>query len=107
MTGDDLITLPTAIQHMTSLRELNLANNPLGIVPDVSKMPDLALLLLSDTGISEWPAGLFAQPRNEAFILELRGNPITTVPIVASNSESAIVIALTRPTRHSMNRTAQ
>lgn len=122
MTGDGLITLPTAIQHMTSLRELNLAenkivlntslseqlsnlsrlralnlaNNPLGIVPDVSKMPDLTLLLLSDTGISEWPTGLFAQPRNEAFILELRGNPITTVPIVASNSESAIVIALTR-----------
>lgn len=133
LTGNDLETLPSAIQHMPNLRELNLAennivlnastseqlsnlsrlralnlaNNPLGIVPDVSKMPDLEMLLLSDTGISEWPTGLFAQPRNEAFILELRGNPITTVPTVASNSESAIVIALTRLDRATLTADAQ
>lgn len=133
LTGNYLETLPPAIQHMTSLRQLNLAennivmnastseqlsnlprlralnlaNNPLGIVPDVSKMPDLEILLLSDTGISEWPTGLFAQTRNESFTLELRGNPITTVPIVASNSESAIVIALTRLDRATLTTDAQ
>lgn len=133
LTGNALTTLPPAIQRMPHLRELNLAennivldastseqlsnlsrlralnlaNNPLGIVPDVSKMPDLTLLLLSDTGISEWPTGLFAQTRNNAFILELRGNPITTVPLVESKSDPAIVVALTRLDRAKLTVEAQ
>ncbi|MFC6297758.1 NEL-type E3 ubiquitin ligase domain-containing protein [Pseudomonas spelaei] len=133
LTGNALTTLPPAIQRMPNLRELNLAdnkivldastseqlsnlsrlrglnlaNNPLGIVPDISKMPNLDVLLLSDTGISEWPTGLFAQPRNSTFILELRGNPITSVPLVASNSESAVIVALTRLDRAKLTVEAQ
>ncbi|SUD33168.1 leucine-rich repeat-containing protein [Pseudomonas fluorescens] len=133
LTGNRLETLPAAIAQMKLLRELNLAenkivldastvaqlrnlshlralslaNNPLGSVPDISLMPNLDMLLLSDTGISAWPAGLFSQPRNEAFILELRGNPITTVPDVAPDSESAMVIALAHLDRSTLHLDAQ
>lgn len=129
LTGNRLETLPPAIEHMKLLRELNLSennivldassvgqlrnlsrlrglnltDNPLGIVPDVSLMPNLDVLLLGNTGISEWPIGLFAQTRNEAFILELQGNPISTVPDVAQGSPSATVIALTRLNRSALH----
>ncbi|QJI30810.1 hypothetical protein HKK55_19560 [Pseudomonas sp. ADAK18] len=84
------------LRNLTRLTLLNLANNPLGTAPDISLMPNLNTLLLANTGIREWPTGLFAQPRNDEFVLELQRNPITTVPDVARNSESAITIALTR-----------
>lgn len=99
-----------ALEHLrklTRLRQLDLSNNPLGITPDISLMPDLNLLRLSHTGISEWPTGLFEQTRNEGFILELQGNPIADVPDVAEDSASATVIALTRLDRSSLSINAQ
>ncbi|MGE1156910.1 dermonecrotic toxin domain-containing protein [Pseudomonas kitaguniensis] len=84
------------LRKMSRLRRLNLADNPLGAAPDISLMPDLNVLQLGNTKIEEWPIGLFAQPRSESFILELHGNPITTLPSAAVGSEEALVIALTR-----------
>ncbi|WP_300627057.1 DUF6543 domain-containing protein [Pseudomonas sp.] len=122
LEGNLLETLPPAITQMRSLEELNLSNNrivldadavsrlrtmsrlrrvtladnPLGLPPDISLMPDLHILQLGNTRISEWPVGLFAQARDENFILELHGNPITHLPDVPMGSEHAEVIALTR-----------
>jgi len=110
LSGNQIVLDAPAVEqlrNLTRLRILNLANNPLGAAPDISLMPSLDTLLLGNTGINEWPIGLFAQPRNDAFILELQGNPITTVPDVAKNSESAIVIALTRLDRSTLPPDAQ
>lgn len=91
------------LRNLTRLNLLNLANNPLGMAPDISLMPNLNTLLLANTGIREWPTGLFAQPRNDEFVLELQRNPITTVPDVARHSDSAITIAQTRLDRSSLS----
>lgn len=133
LAGNQLEKLPQALSHLSRLRQLNLSqnkisldasaleqlrnlkrlqqldlsNNPLNAVPDISLMPDLNLLRLSHTGIREWPTGLFAQSRNENFILELQGNPIATIPNVPKDSDSATVIALTRLDRSSLNTDAQ
>lgn len=84
------------LRPLSRLRRLNLASNPLGATPDISLMPDLNLLELGFTGISEWPVGLFAQSRNGGFTLHLQGNPITSVPEVTPGSAEAAVVALTR-----------
>lgn len=59
-------------------------------------MPDLLELDLDDTGISEWPAGLFEHDRDARFNLLLRGNPITTLPDVVMGGDEAFVIATAR-----------
>jgi hypothetical protein len=84
------------LRNLTSLRGLYLSNNPLGQVPDVSRMPNLMELDLSRTGISEWPTGLFAQERDALFLLQLQGNPITTIPDVATGGDESFTIATTR-----------
>lgn len=84
------------LRNLTSLRGLYLSNNPLGQVPDVSRMPNLMELDLSRTGISEWPTGLFAQDRDALFLLQLQGNPITTIPDVAIGEDESFTIATTR-----------
>jgi len=88
----------TAVQQLKKLRRLqglDLSKNPLGRVPDISHMRDLTALDLSHTGISEWPAGLFAHERDASFDLYLRGNPITTIPEVARESAEAFTVANT------------
>ncbi|WP_421555816.1 dermonecrotic toxin domain-containing protein [Pseudomonas kitaguniensis] len=129
LEGNLLETLPAPIAHMRSLEELNLRNNrimldpqairqlrtlsrlrrlnladnPLGAAPDISLMPELNILQLGNTRITEWPAGLFDQPRNESFIMELHGNPITTLPEAVKGSDQALVIALTRLDRNHLS----
>lgn len=98
--SNNQITLDNdAVAHLHNLRSLQaiyLSNNPLGQVPDISVMPDLLELDLSRTGISEWPAGLFAQDRDATFNLLLRGNPITSIPDVATGSDESFILATTR-----------
>ncbi len=84
------------LRDLTSLRGLYLSNNPLGQVPDISRMPDLMELDLRRTGVSEWPTGLFAQERDALFLLRLQGNPITTIPDVATAGDESFIIATTR-----------
>jgi hypothetical protein len=85
---------------LTRLQTLRLAGNPaLSQQPDVSRMAELHLLDLHDTGITEWPTGLLTLPRPRAFELDLQGNPIEQVPQVTPGSEQARLVARTRLSR--------
>lgn len=99
LSNNQIVLDDAAIAHLrdlTSLRAIYLSDNPLGQVPDISRMPDLLELDLDDTGISEWPAGLFEHDRDARFNLLLRGNPITTLPDVVMGGDEAFVIATAR-----------
>jgi hypothetical protein len=83
------------LKNMTRLRSLDLSGNPLKLAPDVSRMPGLQTLQLSETGLDGWPVGLFAQPRPHNIYLDLRNNPITRIPDVAPGSFRAELLART------------
>lgn len=83
------------LKGLTRLRSLGLRNNPLKLVPDISRMPDLHVLMLPDTGIDGWPTGMFAQSRPRNFYLDLRHNPIGRIPQVAPGSFRAELLART------------
>lgn len=95
------------LRELSSLRLVYLSNNPLGRVPDIGRMPDLMELDLSRTGIAEWPAGLFAQERDALFHLHLRGNPISTIPEVARNSDEAFIVVNARLDRSTLSAQAR
>ncbi|WP_448111479.1 dermonecrotic toxin domain-containing protein [Pseudomonas lini] len=67
-----------ALAGMEHLDYLDLGSNPLGQTPDVSQMPDLATILLHDTGIREIPNGLLQII--ELDWADLSDNAITDVP---------------------------
>nr|WP_314566792.1 DUF6543 domain-containing protein [uncultured Pseudomonas sp.] len=99
LSNNKIILDDAAVAHLrdlTSLRAIYLSDNPLGQVPDISRMPYLEELDLDDTGISEWPVGLFEHDRDARFNLLLRGNPITTLPDVVMGGDEAFVIAMAR-----------
>ncbi|MFQ6591490.1 MULTISPECIES: NEL-type E3 ubiquitin ligase domain-containing protein [Pseudomonas] len=62
----------------SSLRALWLDNNPLGIAPDFSRIPDMRSLSLKNVNIDTWPPGLGEQPLLD--MVDLSGNQITTLP---------------------------
>lgn len=66
------------LSELSGLRHLNLANNPLQVLPDFSGMPHLETLNLSSTGLHRWPTGLRAQTRLES--LDLSFNQLQQVP---------------------------
>lgn len=91
------------LANLRRLENLQLQNNPLGATPDISRMPDLRDLLLNQTQITTWPTGVFAQPRNRQFVLDLRGNPIEQVPEFAPGTPQAQIIARTRLDRSALS----
>ena len=121
LDGGELTELPRAIGDMPHLRSLDLASNlitlkpadvvllgkavrlealslrdnPLERAPDVSGMKNLRTLWLSNTGLHEWPAGVFRVPRPRDFNLDLRDNPINRVPVFAPGSDNALIVART------------
>jgi hypothetical protein len=80
---------------LVQLESLDLMGNPLGRVPDIGRMPMLHTLLLTDTGISTWPDGLFSLPRFRHFYLDIQYNRILEVPSVARGSADAELLART------------
>ena len=105
LSGNQIVLDDTAVERLRDLSHLRLiylSENPLGRVPDISRMPDLMELDLSHTGISEWPVGLFAQERDALFHLHLTGNPITTIPEVAKDSEEAFIVVHARLDRSTL-----
>ena len=67
------------LAERTTLRALWIDNNPhLGVLPDFSQIPDMREASLANTGISQWPTGLFDQPRLTR--IDLSDNQITTIP---------------------------
>ena len=84
------------LKHLTRLQTLRLDNNPLRHAPNVERMPRLKVLNLSNTGIDAWPGGLLSKQRPKGFFLDLRENPIKTVPNVVNGSRQALVVARAR-----------
>ena len=134
LTGKRLKKLPDAVAGMRRLSQLGLAENPihwtslqleqlsqlhhlrvlilshnehLVTAPDVSRLPDLNILMLNNTRISQWPAGLFELPRASDFYLSLLNTSITQVPDVEPGSTSAQLIARTRLDRNKLERDAE
>lgn len=89
----------TRLRGLTRLEVLHLSGNPLGLVPDISQMPRLAVLNLESTGIDQWPVGLFGQPRPRHIYLNLRFNPLAEIPDVAPGSFRAELLARTLVSR--------
>ncbi|RON25371.1 NEL-type E3 ubiquitin ligase domain-containing protein [Pseudomonas lini] len=83
------------LKKLTRLRSLGLRGNPLQLAPDISRMPRLQVLLLSETGLDSWPVGLFSQPRPRNIFLDLRNNPLSRIPEVAPGSFRAELLART------------
>jgi hypothetical protein len=84
------------LKHLTRLQTLRLDNNPLGQPPNVERMPRLKVLNLSTTRIDTWPDGLVSKHRPTGFFLDLRDNPIKTVPTVVNGSRHALLVARAR-----------
>lgn len=83
------------LRRLTRLRSLGLRGNPLKLVPDISRMPNLEVLLLNGTGLDTWPVGLFSQSRPRSIYLDLSRNPISRIPDVAPGSFRAELLART------------
>ncbi|APC16114.1 hypothetical protein BLL42_10380 [Pseudomonas frederiksbergensis] len=83
------------LKGMIRLQVLGFRGNPLRLVPDISRMPDLHMLNLENTGIDSWPTGLFAQARPRNIYLDLRNNHISRIPNVAPGSFRAELLART------------
>ncbi|CAI8813008.1 NEL-type E3 ubiquitin ligase domain-containing protein [Pseudomonas sp. IT-P291] len=84
------------LKPLIRLQTLRLDNNPLGQAPDIKRMPHLKVVNLSNTGIDNWPDGLLNKQRPKGFFLDLRDNPIKTVPTVAIGSREALLVARVR-----------
>ncbi|RON09423.1 hypothetical protein BK659_10880 [Pseudomonas brassicacearum] len=83
------------LKDLTRLEVLRLDNNPLGRLPDVGRMPALRELTLFNTNINTWPEGLWAKRRPRGFFLDMRFNPIATIPEVVPGSDDAFIVART------------
>ncbi|NYH10428.1 dermonecrotic toxin domain-containing protein [Pseudomonas moraviensis] len=66
------------LASLTSLKKLDLYNNPLGLAPDIRSMPSLDFLDLAGTAISEIPDGMINHPELEIVILN--NNRLSEIP---------------------------
>lgn len=88
----------------TTLRALWMDRNPLGQVPDFSRIPDIRSVHLSGTDIDHWPAGLGEQPHLDD--IDLTDNQLTTLPdsiIAPSDSQMEQSIRMCSITRVTNN----
>lgn len=83
------------LKDLTYLEILRLDGNPLGLSPDISRMPRLKVVALNKTGLTTWPEGTLAKTRPRGFLLDLRENPLDLIPEVVPGSAQAWVIART------------
>jgi len=68
----------TILSSFQKLQSLDLYKNPLGVAPDLSNMPDLNYIDMSETAISELPNGLLTRPNLRTALLN--GNQIRDLP---------------------------
>ncbi|MFJ2365534.1 NEL-type E3 ubiquitin ligase domain-containing protein [Pseudomonas sp. NPDC087697] len=83
------------LKNRTLMQSLNLSRNPLGLLPDISRMRGLLTLILNETGVSTWPPGLFAVLRPRHIYLDLQRNVLTQIPLVQPGLSSAELLART------------
>ncbi|AZE87317.1 NEL-type E3 ubiquitin ligase domain-containing protein [Pseudomonas orientalis] len=67
------------LSKLNALESLDLANNPLGVLPDFSAMQQLKSLYLGGTQIDRWPSGLRTQKGMK--IVDLARNQLREVPL--------------------------
>ncbi|PMZ07689.1 hypothetical protein C1X98_23935 [Pseudomonas sp. FW306-2-11BA] len=106
LSNNQIALTPQAVaqlRELIHLERLALMNNPLGHVPDVSRMPRLQGLYLGNTGIETWPVGVFGQPRPRNFYLDLQNNRLSTIPEVAPGSPRAEILARTLLSRDQLS----
>lgn len=92
------------LSSRSTLRDLRLDDNFLGLTPDFSQMTDLRTLQMSNAGIDTWPAGLVE--RTNLLRVDLSENSITTIPdsvIAPSDEQLAQTARVTRVTDISEN----
>jgi hypothetical protein len=98
LSGNRIVLTPADVEILgrrTQLQMLALARNPLGLLPNISCMPDLHTLLLYETGATTWPPGFFDLPRPRHIYLDLQRNPLTHIPEVMPGSADAELLART------------
>lgn len=88
-------------KDLNRLKTLRLDGNPLSHPPDIGALPDLSVLRLANTGLEDWPSGLFSdnagkKSRPREFYLDLRDCPIKNLPDVTPGSDQAFIVARTR-----------
>jgi hypothetical protein len=99
LNDNRIVLTPTdveSLRNLTQLETLRLDDNPLGASVNVDLMPDLKILSLNNTGMTQWPLGLFSKTRPRAFFLDMRQNPIAELPEVTPGSDHAFIVARTR-----------
>ena len=83
------------LRALTLMRTLNLEGCPLALPPDISRMPYLSRLTLTQCNLDRWPTGLLAHPRAREFKLFLDENPLRHIPDVGPGSDKAATVART------------
>ncbi|WP_073521454.1 leucine-rich repeat domain-containing protein [Pseudomonas fluorescens] len=85
----------TSLGALRELKTLDLSNNPLALAPNVEHMAHLQRLNLSQTGISQFPAGLVDRPR--LVHANLSDNALQALPdaLFSLSSEDARAFDLT------------
>ena len=103
VSGNQIALTPQAVavlEGCPALQQLHLRGNPLGRVPDFSRMPTLQQINLRRTALTEWPAGLDALPNLQR--VDLRDNLITRVPDAILNPADEHAAAATRAFRRTI-----
>lgn len=92
------------LAERSSLRALWMDQNPLGLAPDFSQIPDIRSVHLEATHIDHWPVGLGEQPLLDD--INLSNNQLTVLPahvVAPSPAELARSIRLSTITRVTNN----
>ncbi|MGF6096283.1 dermonecrotic toxin domain-containing protein [Pseudomonas sp. 18175] len=84
-----------ALSQLAHMGFLSLERNPLTVIPNIGRMPELVVVILAKTGINTWPAGVFDLPRGRTFNLDLSENVLASIPQVELGSDAAETIART------------
>lgn len=96
--GNQITLTPESVAQLKGLTKMRLMlfdESPLGLAPNISRMPNLEGVFLTRCNLTAWPDGLFAQSRPSNFKLYLEGNPLTEIPDVAPGSHRAEILART------------
>lgn len=89
---------------LAHLRQLSLAHNRhLLRAPNIAGLPHLEALNLCNTGISEWPDGLFDPPRPWGFYLDVQNTAINTLPQFLPWQPQAELLARVRLDRNHLS----